>query len=48
MPTADLIIVNGDVRTMDLNRPRASAIAIKDGRVLAVGSADDIRAFSDG
>ena len=48
MPTADLIIVNADVHTMDLGRPRASAIAIKGDRILAVGSLDDIRVFADG
>ena len=37
-PVADLIITGGNVVTMDAARPTATAIAIKDGRILAVGS----------
>ena len=33
----DLFLVNGTVHTMDPARPRATAIAIRDGRFLAVG-----------
>jgi predicted amidohydrolase YtcJ len=40
---ADTIIVNGRVLTQDAARPRAEAVAIKDGRFLAVGSNSDIR-----
>jgi len=39
---ADLIIINATVRTMDRNRPTASAIAIIGNRIVAVGSSDDI------
>lgn len=36
----DLIITNGDVRTLDDTRPHAEAVAISGGRILAVGSRD--------
>ena len=35
---ADLILFNGRLHTVDRARPRASAVAIKDGRFLAVGN----------
>jgi predicted amidohydrolase YtcJ len=35
---ADLILFNGSVATMDRARPRVSAIAIRDGKVAAVGT----------
>ncbi len=34
---ADVIYLNGDVITMDERRPRAAAIAVRDGRIVAVG-----------
>jgi hypothetical protein len=40
---ADQVLVNGNIRTGEPGG-RAEAIAIRDGRVLAVGSADDARA----
>jgi predicted amidohydrolase YtcJ len=40
---ADLVVVNGDIRTMDPLVPRVSAVAIRDGRVTALGSDEDIR-----
>ncbi|WP_271411519.1 amidohydrolase [Pseudomonas sp. Q1-7] len=36
--TADLILFNGRLHTVDREKPTASAVAIKDGRFLAVGS----------
>lgn len=42
MPTADIIIENARVITMDPGQPRAEAIALKGGRVLAVGSRAEI------
>src|SRR4030095_7959343 len=39
---ADLILFNGSVATMDPARPRASALAIRDGKVLIVGSDTDV------
>lgn len=42
--TADLILLGGVVRTADRLKPTAEAIAIGDGRVLAVGSANEVLA----
>ena len=43
---ADRILRNANVITVDTRAPRAQAVAVKDGRFLAVGSNDDIDAFS--
>jgi predicted amidohydrolase YtcJ len=47
-PAADLVLLNANVLTMDLSRPRAQAVAIGGGRILAVGSNDDARAWVTG
>src|SRR5215211_8843901 len=36
----DLILVNGAIHTVDDANPRATAVAIRDGRFVAVGSAE--------
>ncbi|MEK6612580.1 MAG: amidohydrolase [Gemmatimonadota bacterium] len=43
--TPELILVNGDILTQDAATPRAKAIAIAGGRIIAVGSNADIRAL---
>jgi predicted amidohydrolase YtcJ len=43
MTTADLAFVNGAVYTVDAARRRAQAVAVRDGRVVAVGADDDVR-----
>src|SRR5437016_10455940 len=43
---ADLIIVNGNIRTMDRNYPSAEAIAIHGNRIIAIGSNDEIKRLS--
>ncbi|MFN7119693.1 MAG: amidohydrolase, partial [Saprospiraceae bacterium] len=40
--TADTIFMNGNIYTVNEKQPRAEAIAVKDGRILAVGSNADI------
>src|SRR4051794_3655617 len=40
---ADLIIVNGNVHTMDIKRPAASAIAMVGNRIVSVGATNDIK-----
>jgi predicted amidohydrolase YtcJ len=40
---ADLILMNANVLTIDPSCPRAQAVAIGDGLVLAVGSNDEVR-----
>lgn len=42
--TADLILHHGLITTLDRSNPTASAVAIKDGKVLAVGHDQDIMA----
>lgn len=42
MPSADLLIENARILTMDPERPFAEAIALKDGTVLAVGSRTEV------
>ncbi|MBN8430255.1 amidohydrolase [Microbulbifer salipaludis] len=39
---ADTIYSGGPILTMDEKQPRADAVAVKDGRIIAVGSAADI------
>lgn len=42
---ADLALTNGDVYTVDSANSRAQAIAIRDGKIAAVGTNDEIRAW---
>ena len=44
-PVADLLIINGDVVTVDDERPSAEAVAIAGDRILAVGSNDDMAVY---
>jgi hypothetical protein len=39
----DLVFVNGDVYTVDAARSWARAVAVADGRIVAVGTDDDVR-----
>lgn len=41
-PTADLIVTNARVLTMDAERPGAEAVAVKDGLIVAVGGIGEI------
>ncbi len=43
MTQIDLALVNGRVRTLDPERPHATALAIADGTITAVGDDRDIR-----
>ena len=42
----DLILFNGQIRTMDDQRPRAQALAVKAGRIMAVGENEEISALA--
>lgn len=42
----DLVLVNGRVRTMDAAGTVGSAVAVRDGRVVAVGGDDEVRALA--
>jgi len=44
--SADTILINARIRTMDAARPRAEALAIRDGRILALGSTAEIRGLA--
>jgi predicted amidohydrolase YtcJ len=44
--TADLILTNGRVYTVDPAHPWAEAVAVRDGRILAVGADADIAALA--
>lgn len=41
--SADIIVLGGNLYTMDASHPDAQAFAVRSDRVLAVGSTDDIR-----
>ena len=45
--TADLIIINGNVATLDENQPKAQAIAIKNHRIVFVGDNESVEAMAD-
>lgn len=41
--SADLVILNATVRTMDTNRPAAQAVAVQANRIVAIGTSDEVR-----
>ncbi|MEL6338009.1 MAG: amidohydrolase, partial [Pseudomonadota bacterium] len=41
--SAELVLLNGRITTMDPARPEASALAVRDGRFLVVGGEADVR-----
>jgi predicted amidohydrolase YtcJ len=43
----DLILLNGNIRTLDSQRPQARAIGIKGGQIIAVGENDAIADLAD-
>jgi len=43
----ELILLNGNIRTMDDDLPQAQAVAINSGRIIAVGNNDAIGAMAD-
>jgi predicted amidohydrolase YtcJ len=44
-PAADIVIVNARIYTVDPSRPWAEAVAVREGRILSVGSAKDVSRF---
>jgi len=44
-PAADLVLLGGKLVTLDPGRPEAEALAARDGRIVAVGSDAEIRAY---
>ena len=47
MEAPDLIITNGDVWTVDENQPKAEAVALLDGKILKIGTTEEIEAMKD-
>lgn len=47
MTTASLILTNGKFHTVDREKPTATAVAIKDGKFIAVGIEAEIMQFAD-
>jgi predicted amidohydrolase YtcJ len=39
----ELVLINGNFRTMDSNRPQVESIAVKSGRIMAMGDNDAIK-----
>ena len=44
-PTADLVLLHGNIVTEEKAVPKAQALAVKDGRILALGRDQDIQAY---
>jgi predicted amidohydrolase YtcJ len=42
-PAADLVLLNGDIWTVDERNPRAEAVASIGSRIVAVGSSADVK-----
>lgn len=42
----DLVLTGGVIHTMAPDRPRAEAVAVREGRIVAVGSAAEVRALA--
>ena len=42
---ADLVLIGGEIYTVDAATPRAEAVAIRDGRIIAVGGEAEISKF---
>src|SRR5215217_2761539 len=45
--TPDLILFNGKITTLDRQNPQADAIAVHNGRFVAVGTERDVMALAD-
>jgi len=45
VPSADLVLEHGTLATLEANQPTAQALAVKDGRIVAVGSDADIQPY---
>ncbi|MEM0007936.1 MAG: amidohydrolase [Candidatus Bathyarchaeia archaeon] len=46
MCCVDIAILNANVVTLDAGKPRAEALAIRDGRIVAVGSGEEVRKYA--
>ena len=48
LAAADLIVINADVYTSDPSGTKAEALAVENGRFVAVGTTEEIQALADG
>lgn len=46
-PKAEMILINGTVRTQDANYPVANAVAVGHGRIMALGDDEAIKSLAD-
>lgn len=46
MHMADLVVLNANIHTMDAKQPRAQAMAVLDGKIVAIGTDAEIRRFA--
>ena len=44
--SADLILTNGNIITLNEKQPKAEAIAIQDGRITHIGTTADLEKFA--
>ncbi len=44
--SADIIFINGKIWTVDKSKPEAEAVAVFDGKIIAVGSSNEIKKFA--
>ncbi len=44
-PKADLLIYNGAIYTLDARRPRVEAVAVKNGKIIALGAEQELQAY---
>ena len=40
------LLLNGNIHTLDSKLPHATALAIRDGKILAIGTDDSVRAYA--
>lgn len=45
MQQADMVLIEGNIITINKKKPRAQAVAIKDGKIIEVGATNQIRQF---
>ncbi|MEM3578935.1 MAG: amidohydrolase [Candidatus Bathyarchaeia archaeon] len=48
MSAADLVVLNANIMTLNPKQPKFEALAVKDGKIVAVGSNDEIGSYVNG
>jgi hypothetical protein len=44
--SSDVVLINGDIRTMDDGLGQVQAVAVKDGRIVALGETEEVKTLS--